>query len=142
MTNTPHITRHNAAYFKNLSNLDMVFVELSVNSEPMSLYPNVPGRMNEIEVEPVAPTTDRTLASSDTNIATRYDAISMAVVIVIKRLPVSGTSCGWLFDSSTTSCSASRVSCSSIGIPCSSLDASLLFVRSPSCATSFLLSSM
>ena len=53
----------------------------SSSSEPMSLYPNKPGKIKEIEVEPVAPTMANTNANDFNVMASVYAVIDRKSVV-------------------------------------------------------------
>lgn len=48
----------------------------------INMKPNNPGKMNEIEVEPVEPTIARTCAKEVTEIATKYAKTTIPVVMM------------------------------------------------------------
>ena len=58
ITITPQRVKHKDKFLKITSKIDG-----SSSSDPINLYPNKPGKIKEIAVEPVAPTTAKTKAN-------------------------------------------------------------------------------
>ena len=69
ITPTPHIANTNPPYLQNFSNLVSSTCPCSIGF--INKYPNSPGKINDIDVDPVLPTNANTLANEVTDIATR-----------------------------------------------------------------------
>lgn len=79
MTVTPHMANANPPNLQICSTLSNSVAPLI---GLINKYPNNPGNINEIEVDPVDPTNANTCSNDVTVIATRYDKTRIDVVIM------------------------------------------------------------
>ena len=81
MTMKPQMVKAKARFLRMVSK-----TETSSSSDPINLYPNNPGRMKEMAVEPVAPTIAKTNAKDLMVIARKYAEIKRPEVMIKKVL--------------------------------------------------------
>lgn len=64
-----------------MQNFSLMLNTLPPSNGLINKYPNKPGKINRIEVEPVDPTNAKTCSKDVTVTATKYDNVTMQVVM-------------------------------------------------------------